>query len=751
MDVFQFVMEETKCEGTEASLAQYQVCHTHSGTRALRFADEATEAKYQKLLTPQALRRLDHLLKSLEHQNVVFFQQPAKQAQTAPVKKEGVVDGATPFEINQKCTDVTAQCKEDCCGKLHDMLSLMWGEHKDKVDELTMIMMRNQYEFMELKTNLNSQIDILKTAKARLNELLGEARSNLAADNEEKKQKEQQKRVLNEQYEAEMHKCKKDCTLFFICSFISVRNAVHKDSEGECKPENMIDCDVANWVPGECSVSCDDSCNPNTPYRCGGWQEMTRDVVVNTDATGCGYACPRLSLYKRCGQYPCPINCEMSAWSGWSKCTAECNGGVQGRTRSIIAKPKNGGTSCNTVEDQQPCGTASCDRNCYLAKWTSWTPCSMACDSGFKERYRHVAIPTRGFGKCPTQDSRYRYQKTSCNEQPCKDDEICVAKQDLVIAVDGSGSVASAAQFEILKKFIKELLKRYQTEYWGEEAVALGIVLFGNGVIMPDKKTVSPAIVKQLLTNDMTLVNTAVEGLTWQRGFTNMAQAFSAAEHVFILGSRREASSAVMVITDGKPSFNFQTNEMVEQLDDKGITRYFLLVNEEDLNSDANKVMKSFASQPWETNLVHVPGGPTLLEADMDLWVEKALVKFCPMAYSPSDMLWEEINYGYAHVKDGGYCGEMGELLSTNTDSAETCAALVSGMGGQSFMLGASWARGKCYMGKMEVNEAQFKKWQTDAERISPTCDTTWKSSTLYDFYAMEPSGDEAAAPAATG
>jgi hypothetical protein len=319
-----------------------------------------------------------------------------------------------------------------------------------------------------------------------------------------------------------------------------------------------------------------------------------------------------------------------------------------------------------------------------------------------------------------------------------------VARQDLVVAIDGSGSIRQAG-FDILKKFVKKLLSRYQTMYWGDEAVKLGIVLFGNGVIMDDGKTVAPARLEQELTFDMGKVTEAVEAMPFKKGFTNMAQAFSTSEVAFIQGSRRGAQAAVMVITDGKPSFNFMTNEMVEQLDDKGIMRYFLLVNEDDLSSDGNSLMKSWASQPWQTNLVHVPGGLSLLDADTDMWADKALVKFCPQAYSPADMMWEEISYGYAHVKDGGYCGEMlnDNLLTTDAESAETCAALVSGVGGQSFMLGVSWARGKCYMGTLEVPMEQFTEWQK--ERVNPKCPDAagWRSSTLFDFYAMEPAGSE--------
>ena len=35
------------------------------------------------------------------------------------------------------------------------------------------------------------------------------------------------------------------------------------------------------------------------------------------------------------------------------------------------------------------------------------------------------------------------------------------------------------------------------------------------------------------------------------------------------------------MITDGKPSFNLMTNEMVEQLDDKNIMCYFVVINDD--------------------------------------------------------------------------------------------------------------------------------------------------------------------------
>jgi len=354
-------------------------------------------------------------------------------------------------------------------------------------------------------------------------------------------------------------------------------------------------------------------------------------------------------------------------------------------------------------------------------------------------------IPTRGMGKCPKDKSRYRYRKRQCNTHSCNGDEICIAKQDLVIAVDGSGSVREDG-FKILKSYTKTLLKRYQTKYFGEDAMKIGIVLFGNGVLIPApaalgtgaKEIVSPALNKQGLTADMTKVNKAVDDLPFKKGFTNMAQAFSMAEKMFILGSRRSAQQSVMLITDGKPSFAFMTNEMVQQLDDKNIMRYFVVVNNQGPNSDAMKQMKAWASQPWETNLIHVQG-LQMLDADTELWAERALTKFCPMAYSPGVATYEEKIYGYVHVKDSGWCGEKkwANLLGKKVQDAAACAALASGAQAQSFILGAFFRRGWCYGGSMKVDAAQYKKWQ--ATKANPDCATKWRSSMLYDFYAMEP------------
>merc|ERR1719215_2100158 len=124
-----------------------------------------------------------------------------------------------------------------------------------------------------------------------------------------------------------------------------------------------------------------------------------------------------------------------------------------------------------------------------------------------------------------------------------------------------------------------------------------------------------------------------------------MSQAFALAETMYTAAGRSGAQSALLVITDGKPSFQFQTNELVQQLDDKGVQRFFVVVTDDSKSVD---MMKQWASAPWETNLLHVPG-ISPLEADLAVWSQKALTLFCPMSMSPSLMTVKEEAGGFMH------------------------------------------------------------------------------------------------------
>jgi len=774
LDVFQFILTFTRCADATSMLQtnvnETRICAIKGGGHSMCFSDHHAQTRFNQMMSHSSKRAISEILAEVEGHKLPNFMQlsqepeptgtttanPAIAAAIAspaePVAgaDEPMPKGFVPAPFCCEAYGVSCgpsgggiMCSPDPpdCGLLHDKLSLMWGDYKDKVDELTMEMNKNAYLFEELQIDLNDQIKILANSKARFAMMLSEARSNLAADRSEVKSKEQQKLDLEKAYLAFMKLCcERVKWIMFqdMCALIVVRNAVLADS-ADCPGESIVDCDVDNWVGKKCTVECDDAC-PAVPdstevYECGGWQEIYRKVVV-APPDECGLRCPALARTKKCNQKKCPVDCVLSEWSGWSKCTADCEGGVRSQTRSLITKPKNGGIACNTNEETEACNTMSCDRDCTLAPWTSWEPCSVACGTGFQNKARHVLIPTRGFGKCPLEDGGERSAQQECNTQPCVGDEICIAQQDLLIAIDGSGSVREDG-FNILKNYALDLLSKYHSEYFGGQAMKIGVIEFGNGIIMEDGVTVSPAMNVRTLTTNLDDVKTSIEGMVQKKGFTNMAQAFALAETMYTSAGRAGAQSALLVITDGKPSFQFQTNELVQQLDDKGVQRFFVVVSESDKSVD---LMKKWASMPWETNLLHIPGLAPL-DADQGVWSQKALTLFCPMSMSPSLLTTKERGGGFMHVKDGGYCGERGALLSTEVNDAEGCAFLAQGSGAQSFLLGIWFRRGYCYSGVMEVNEGQYEEWE--AGRVAPACPTTWVNSMIFDFYAIEPIAED--------
>merc|ERR1719310_1384220 len=437
---------------------------------------------------------------------------------------------------------------------------------------------------------------------------------------------------------------------------------------------------------------------------CGGEQTLKREIT--SAANEFGTKCPQLSRVRPCNQVKCPVDCKQSKWSSFSKCTKQCGGGVQGRSRTILTQPKNGGKPCNTVQEVRLCNAGSCDRNCRLRKWSKWSPCSVACGGGFSERWRRVTIPIRGNGRCPKRKSKIRYGIRKCNTHECSGDEVCIAKQDLVLAIDGSGSLRETG-WKILKDFAAGLMDKYKGEYYGYEDMRIGVAQFGNGEILDDG-TVSEALLIQPLSNDIAKVKKAVEGLEYKKGFTNMAQAFDLAEKMFLLGGRKKAMSAVLTLTDGKPSFLFQTYEKVLQLKDKHVKLFFSPVTE--FAGEELRLMKKWASSPWETNLVHVPGLAPL-KADSALFAQKMVVKFCPEAMSPSSMMVEEQEMGYMLIAENNHCGERGQELGKAKGAAD-CAALAQGAGVKAFSLGTHYARGRCWAESLDVTDSMVADQQ---------------------------------------
>jgi hypothetical protein len=120
---------------------------------------------------------------------------------------------------------------------------------------------------------------------------------------------------------------------------------------------------------------------PGTPTygsngkACGsGKRTRTRTIQKQPDSGGTGpvFPCPPLEETSPCELGPCAVDCEMSDWSPWAKCSKTCGGGEQTRTRTVKIKPSNGGKACESGSETRKCNEQVCSVDGKVSQWTAW-------------------------------------------------------------------------------------------------------------------------------------------------------------------------------------------------------------------------------------------------------------------------------------------------------------------------------------------------------------------------------------------
>uniref|UniRef100_A0A8C6SDK5 Thrombospondin type-1 domain-containing protein 7A n=1 Tax=Neogobius melanostomus TaxID=47308 RepID=A0A8C6SDK5_9GOBI len=110
----------------------------------------------------------------------------------------------------------------------------------------------------------------------------------------------------------------------------------------------------------------------------------------------------------------CPVNCQLSEWSPWSKCTHTCGlAGKLWRRRTVVQVPQGDGRPCPVQREQwKPCPV----RPCFSWRYSGWSQWAV-CGEGL--RFRNVS--------CFVSDG-------SGQELSLVDDELC---GDVDFSVDG--------------------------------------------------------------------------------------------------------------------------------------------------------------------------------------------------------------------------------------------------------------------------------------------------------------------------
>merc|ERR1719263_860220 len=255
---------------------------------------------------------------------------------------------------------------------------------------------------MSYQTQIQDDKDTLSNAQTKL----AAATEKEATAGETARQTAAENTQLNEDLNKQMKTCSGNYINFEteLCALKKIRGELYK-MKGGGHSAFFQDCVVSKWDPEECSKKCS-----------GGEQKLVRSVMSHPNG---GAKCLPLAAMKKCNLQPCPVDCRLKTWSGWSKCSAECGGGVTQRLREVKVAMKYGGKPCGSTSETKSCNNQACEKDCKLSAWTKWSKCSKDCDGGTQKRVKFVHKPAQGDGKCPGAWSKGRLQYKKCNMRRC--------------------------------------------------------------------------------------------------------------------------------------------------------------------------------------------------------------------------------------------------------------------------------------------------------------------------------------------
>jgi len=190
--------------------------------------------------------------------------------------------------------------------------------------------------------------------------------------------------------------------------------------EGETCPDSLTDCVSCNTqcCPVDCVVGEWQGWGDWSP-SCG-LQVRSKFRQIITQPSCGGTACPPLVQHDT-QTTCCPVDCVVEEWGSWSLCKPCVHDGEEPgfktRTRAILIQPSCAGQNCppdSELTQTLPCPSTPCDRNCEVSEWSVWGPCNAQCGDGFEKKTRTISVTPLGFGMaCPPLEET-RHCKKDC-------------------------------------------------------------------------------------------------------------------------------------------------------------------------------------------------------------------------------------------------------------------------------------------------------------------------------------------------
>jgi len=346
-----------------------------------------------------------------------------------------------------------------------------------------------------------------------------------------------------------------------------------------------------------------------------------------------------LSAERRCNLGPCPVNCILAEWGGWSKCSSKCGGGMANRVRDVKTPMQYGGKQCGSTGEAKQCNVDACEKDCVLHPWTKWTGCSKDCDFGSKKRERMIKEPAEGSGKCLDKWDKGRLQYQSCGRHRCKAPKKqgmkCNTSMDVVMVVDGtprSGKKGFAYEIQGVQKFIDTFKGPGITakpnfaliHYTGPRTWTGVSKCTGKSTKKVNMETVCKITLVQHFTDDIPKMKAKVDGLEFQKGSKLLSLALMTVQSEFALGNKNHRT-VVIVWVDGQP-LSFRKTLLASRAIRKkarliwvAVTKFAPLAS-----------LKKWASRRWQENLVLAAPAIKLKRA---FTATRIIANICPKKY----------------------------------------------------------------------------------------------------------------------
>jgi len=507
------------------------------------------------------------------------------------------------------------------CYKLQERFLLIQAGIQDERDELMSQIQMLEHFCAEVKMSYQTQIQDDK-------DMLSNAETKLAAATDKEAtagETARQTAAEHSQLDLDLNKQMKTCSGNYInfetelCALKKIRGELYK-MKGGGHSAFFQDCEVSKWDPEECTKTCNK-----------GNQKLTRSVLTHPQG---GAKCLPLAAERSCNTQPCPINCKLSIWSGWSKCSAECGGGVQQRLREVEMEMKYNGKPCGQTSQTKSCQAQACEKDCVLSSWTKWSSCSKECDGGTKRRQKFVSEPALGAGKCATAWDPTRLEYKQCAMHRCKvldaaEPMTCNRSLDVVLLLDGSGSMGKkgwAAEMKAAQYFVGSFMKNDQAKlavilYSGPRTWGGVFRCVGQNQAKVDLEKTCRIKTVMHFTNDFKKLKGLITGLAFPKGSTLTSLALMTAKAELTLGSQKKRS-VVVVFTDGRPLSYRRTELAARSLRKTARLLWVPMTKNAPLKS-----IKKWATRRWEENVVSVEDWAKLEKPEV---ITHIIADICP-------------------------------------------------------------------------------------------------------------------------